>query len=207
VISYARKAIPEPYTILGLRLKPFSLGHYILLDRYEVNFASREYHNLFTATDNPKRPITGFEDFLLAVCICSMTYEEFTTFINDGDAFFKYFRDWGTAVHKQIKKDKDFDLLYRINLFKKYMKEGTEVPSYWEEDAKGSSSGGHWIQAVLLTLTSECGYTQTEALNCPFSKALYDYLKVCERNGALTLYTEEELASEEQVKKAQGGSV
>lgn len=181
---YVKSAIPEPYTILGVRLRPFSLGSYFLMERFDVGFV-----------DDNKERIGGIPDLLLAIAICSRTYEEFLEFINDEPSFNKWAKDWGKQVKKQSKKDKNFNLLYKFMLFENYMKEGIQVPKYFEgENAnEGDPSGAHWTQSVLLILTSELGYSYSEALNMPLSKALADYYKWAENNGSVTLMNDEEL--------------
>jgi hypothetical protein len=51
---------------------------------------------------------------------------------------------------------------------------------------------------------SECGYSQTEALNAPMAKALADYFKYAERNGMVTLMTDDELEQVEKMELANG---
>ena len=38
--DYLHSIIPEPVTILGQELRPFSLGHYLLLNRLDCAFLS-----------------------------------------------------------------------------------------------------------------------------------------------------------------------
>src|SRR4051794_3578091 len=112
VERYVNATIPDPYTILGLRLRPFSLGHYFLFRRFNCAFGS----------DNPEGK-GGIDDLLLALCICSRTYDEFLEFIQDGSQFQKWTARWGKAVVKQIKRERDFNMFEKFLLFKRYMNE------------------------------------------------------------------------------------
>jgi hypothetical protein len=183
--SYVRATLPEPYTILGLRLKAFCLGHYFLMRRFDCAFSD----------DNPEGR-GGVADLLLGLCICSRTYQEFLEFIEDPGAFEGWLNHWGREVKRAIKRDKHFNMFEKFLSFRRYMNEGTQVPKYWEGDNSGeaASSGAHWSQSVLLVLTGELGYSQNEALNLPLSKALADYFKFAERNGLVTLMSDEEVS-------------
>lgn len=174
--AYIRAALPQQYRILGIPLKPFCLGHYFHMAALELAFAS----------DNPIEPT--IDDLSMAVAICSKTYEEF--------------QDWYYAVEKQDARNEQlykwgeecgpFDLLEKISLFNKYLKESLIIPKYWESNGEKSTSGAHWSQSVLLTLTSDLGYTQNEAINTPLGKAFMDFFKNAENKGLLTLMTAED---------------
>jgi hypothetical protein len=74
------------------------------------------------------------------------------------------------------------------------------MPHYFVEKESKGNSGGHWSHNVLLTLTSQLGYSYKEAINLPFSQALYDYLKNAEGMGIVRLFSTEDevwLAEEE----------
>lgn len=183
--NYVRAAIPDPYTILGVRLKPFCLGHYFLMQRFDCAFAT-----------DAKETEGGILDLLLGVAICSRSYEEFLDFIADDDAFNTWMKKWSAYITKEIKHNRKFNFLHKMIMFQEYMKNGVIIPQFFEEeeaqDAK--TSGAHWTQSVLLVMTSELGYTHTEALNAPLSKVLADYFKFAEKSGMVSLMSDEELA-------------
>jgi hypothetical protein len=182
--SYVKSLIPEPYIILGIELKPLCLGHIFLMKRFECGFASEDPN--YTG---------GIDDLLLGLSICSRTYEEFIEFIRDIDKFQEWSREWGLAIKKQIKKEKPFDLFSRFQLFKDYLKAGIIIPKYWENENSDDDreTGTHWTQTVLHVLMSDIGYSQSEALNIPVSRALHEYFRYLEKNGAVTLMTDDDL--------------
>jgi hypothetical protein len=182
--NYVKALIPEPFTILGVELKPFCLGHIFLMRRFDCKFSS----------DDPTA-LGGIDDLILGIAICSRTYEEFLEFINTPDEFLYWCREWGKAIRKHIKKNKSFSIIQQFTLFKEYMKSGVVTPKYWETQSTDDAmqSGAHWTHSVLTTLTSDLGYTQTEALNVSVAKALSDYYKHLERNGVVNLMSDEEL--------------
>ena len=71
--DYFTAAIPEPWQILGLRLKSFSLGHYRILKRFKCAFV-----------DDETSQVTR-EDLIFGVLVCSMTPKEFMQLLNEGD--------------------------------------------------------------------------------------------------------------------------
>ncbi len=194
---YVKALIPEPYNILGVELKPFCLGHIFLMKRFDCKFSSDEASTL-----------GGIDDLLLGITICSRSYEEFLDCMNKPGPFCNWLKNWGTAIRKHIKKNKHFNLIRQFVLFKDYMKSGVVIPKYWETqstDDNTAQSGAHWTQTVMTTLTSELGYTQTEALNVSVSKALSDYYKHLENNGIVNLMSDDELALVENKKELPNG--
>jgi hypothetical protein len=182
--SYTEALIPTPYTILGIPLRPLSLGHIFLMKRFDCKFAS----------ENPDEK-GGIDDLLLGIAICSREFDEFLEFIQNPKEFHAWAKKWGKLLHKQLKKKNEFELVSKFYLFKEYLKDGIFIPKYWEMDNNedSMSSGTHWTQTVLHALMSELGYSQKEALNIPISRALADYFRHLERNGLITLMTDDEL--------------
>lgn len=183
--AYFKAAIPEPHRILGQRLKPFSLGHWIILARFNSPFVG----------DNQDAQIAR-DDLVFAVLVCTMSYDEFFKFIERDD--------WEELVTTWGQNCGVFDLHAKSLAFQSYIVEGTKWPEFWQEDTgHGRSSGTHWSQTVLLTLTSKLHYTQDQALNMPFTKSISDFLHYLETQGAVRLMTDDEMAFIEQSKQAE----
>ena len=198
--SIIAAALPQPYRILGLRLRPFSLGHYLLLSRHDCAFVASE-----------SRPATR-ADLVLACLVCSMRFDEFEAWIEPrpvrwtdrlraalsfsptlilsafrhSQAQFDMVR-WGRAVGPVW----SFDA--KVRLFLRYMEESSRTPKYWIEREDGRGSGAHWAQNVLNLLTGELGFTRTESLDMPLAEALLHFFAAAERLGAVRLMTEDEL--------------
>src|ERR1044071_2465009 len=109
--KYLKASHPEPVKLLGLILRDFCLGHYSNMLRYGCAFAINE-----SAIPIVESPDLGIPDLLLAILICSQTYEGFQEFIADEKAFAKETKQWGKAI-KQMTKDKDFNLFKTFALF------------------------------------------------------------------------------------------
>src|ERR1035441_3336272 len=192
--NYTTAMVPVPYTIFRITLKSLSLGHIFLMQRFGCAFSS----------ENPDT-MGGIDDLILGISICSRTFDEFVSFIGDEKEFKRWTKQWGLAIREQIKKTKNFDLFSKFSLFKEYLKSGIVKVNFWEleESDVSEQSGTHWTHSVLNVLTSELGYTQSEALNVPVARALQDYYRYLEKNGAITIMSDEDMEASENAKKNQ----
>lgn len=168
--SYATAALPEPFRILGLRLRPFSLGHYLLLQRF------------CPAALAPER--IELADLLLAVLICSLQHAEFLAFIEQKN-FAREIARWGKRIGL-------FDVEEKSALFQLYLAASLREPDYLP--LQPADEGGDWAQSLKLTLTTRLNHSEAEALDMPLSKALADYFKLAENEGLIRLLTAEDLA-------------
>jgi hypothetical protein len=183
--DYFLSAIPEPFQILGLRLKPFCLGHYFLMRRFDCAFVSEESAD------------ATIEDLVFGVLICSMTYEDFLQFIS-GENFLTEIKSWGAKCKL------DFSFTEKVKLFNEYLGKAFKQPAVVFEGDE-SNSGAHWSQTVKCALISHCGYNESQAMNLPLSQAFHDFYKNAESNGVLRIVDDEEVAllnaSEEDLKR------
>lgn len=172
--SYFQAAIPEPFRILGLRLRPFSLGHYLLLRRFDNAFVSE------TSTTATREAV------IFAVLVCSMKYEEFLEFIEKPN-FLKDVQKWG-------KKVGIFDLKQKAALLQDYISRGSEEPKFVDtSENTGAPSTAHWSQGLIIALTSQCGYARTEVLNMSLSQALADWMRYAEAQGMVSIVSDEQI--------------
>ena len=193
--DYAAAAYPEPWQVLGITLRPFSLGHVLKLRRLGNAFGADEPTN------------AGLGDLLLAVMVCGMsshpdpTRDPFWQWLNRPVAPWRRWCKWFVAQFTPAelfllrwgRKCRGVDIEDRAKLFANYITAQCDCPGYWDENKSTRKSGAHWSHDVLATLVSKCGYTQEEAYNVPLSKALNDYFKWAESEGGITLMTPEEL--------------
>ena len=201
--SYFDASYPEPWQLLGITLRPFSLGHYLKLQRLDCAFVSEKSE---TAT---------LGDLLLGVLVCSLpsdpdaTKDPFWVWLNrQGTGLRWRARAWVARrlgkepltpaeldVLKLGKQIGLFDLGDKARLFADYIKAHSDAPPFWDEPQPGEprKSGAHWAHAILSTLVSKCGYTQEQAYNASLSKALADYFRHAEAEGCIRLMTPEEV--------------
>ena len=200
---YIHAVVPDTYNILGVTLKPYCIGHYLLMMKYNCSVVNYDVNSVHDVASD-------ISDILLALSICSRTYEEFIDYVNgyhyersffgfggytkvyDPSYFTRYNAKWGKALKKAC-KNKDFNLLQHIEVFKRYMDDGCAEPSFaYDDNDNGDISGSHWTQNILNVLTSECGYTHSEAINLPLTLAFADFYKFIEKNGGGRLISDKE---------------
>lgn len=167
-------AIPEPFQILGLALKPFCLGHYYAMRRFDVAFVSDESCD------------ATVEDLILGVLICSMTPEDFLEFISSATCK-EEIKTWGEQIGLQ------FDLSEKVQLFNDYIERASRQPViiYTGET---SGSGSHWSQTIKYALLNS-GLSLQEATNLPLSEAFALFYKRAEENGVIE-FADPELAKQ-----------
>ena len=201
---------PEPYQVLGLPLLPMSLGHYFTLRRLGCAFVSDD-----------KTELTR-EDLILACLVCSMPADEFDRWIESGKLnFWQKAFAWLRFIFRNInqgelaiaftgtrwefeaatwgRKVGAFDLEEKARVFLEYVNESARFPKYWLEREDSTPSGTHWSHSVLVTLTGQCGFTETRAKSMPLREALLHFFKHAESCGSVRLMTADEIAETEAV--------
>lgn len=204
-LNYFSATVPDPYRILGLTLRPLSLGRYRLLRRFNVGFVSDG--------ETSAKP----EDLLLGVLICSMRVDEFLEWANS-PTFASDVRRWSRSVSplpilgkipfigRWWRERFAFDLFEKFTLFKKYIDEHSRIPMYWNESESildAESSGSHWSHNLEVSLRKEQNWTAEEINETPLSKAIADYFKLCESQGSIRLMDDDEIAEIERQRKLQ----
>lgn len=161
-------AHPEPVTLLGLRLRPFSLGHMLLLHRVESAFVVGGS--------------VGYEDLAVSVFICAQTYRAAVDSFNDPDLP-RFMARW----HRKLSGDVWWRRMLRLKVnpvqlkakaeeFARYIEAGSKMPYY---DVAADRVGGSQIEsvhAVQLALMSKTTLTEAELLDRPWGRCLFDYV-------------------------------
>lgn len=159
-------AIPEPYQILRLNLKPFCLGHYYTLRRFGCAFVSDDETE------------ATLDDLILAVLVCSQTWEGFFELM-EASNFKEQIKRWGEEIGL------DFDIAEKVQLMNAYLEKAFRVPVVlFTGDSK--PSGAHWSMSLKSSLL-QMGYTQSEAMNLPLSEAFAMFYKRAEDMGILEI--------------------
>jgi hypothetical protein len=179
VQQYLKAAMPEPYIVLGVPLRPFCLGHILLMKRFDCRFG------------DDAEGFRGIEDLLLGIAICSRSYEDFQEFIYNPVEFESWVSKWGQVVERLSTEELDFNMFEKFMLFKRYMNEGTQIPAFFSSGDNGNPPTVHWTQSLLQALVAEMKFKESEALNMPLGKALQYYCQWLEKNGAIELMNEE----------------
>lgn len=186
--SSLQRLRPKPVSVLGLKLRPFSLGHFLALAAEDCAYVSEQ-------AVSPK-----MEDLVFGAFVCSRTWEEYHAFI-ESDTLEAEVKAWAETVSLAIHKSGV--LVAESAKFANYLREAQEMPHYWQEGNASHPGGTHWAIAMKSCLISRLGYSRTEALNAPFAEAMADYLALAESNGSIRLWTPEEEAMAEALREQQ----
>lgn len=183
---YVNAHFPKPYMVLGNILKPFSLGHLLILKELDSPF-----------TDESQQRDVSFEQLVAAAIVCTSTFEETIVMINDGVSFDKEKIKISDEIKNQLANNLSGSMVIQdaTFAFAEYVTSNfKEPPAYViETEGSGLSSGTYWIQTYINIICTECGYTRSEAWNLPIDLAIQEYLWYVEREGNIRLLTEQEL--------------
>ena len=155
--------------ILGITLKPLSLGHVCWLDWLGVY------------------PALTPEQIVTAALICSRECEDIEETLCDPWLEWKlrfwYFRYSGFSK---------IDWIEEGATFARYYEESTNrAPSIQstrdKKDSKPDHSGTPFIQHLKATLQSRLNYTPAEAMNAPYLQAIWDYYSFHEAEGNIVV--------------------
>lgn len=154
--DYYKARIPEPVRILGLKLRPFALGHLVLLHRIESYFVGASE----TLT---------YEDLALSVLICSLPYKEALEALEDKDLD-RFMRRWvakltgrGFLATLLLRPPVGIPLASNASKFVDYMASGRRQISY-VQTSEGRAMDLPEVQVVRVILLKHFGGLTDEAL-------------------------------------------
>lgn len=203
--AYSVACNPDSYTVLGLHLRPLSLGKILIFQRLGLPY----FNDAKTEVD--------FYDFITAVFICALTYEEFQNLVNEHPYKLTSWENikslgkahrlsplayqvhkWSKEISKAIKVSKDFNLFVEIEKFNKYLSCINNEPDIIASDSNGNknNSGAPWTLGLITVLTGNLGYTFNEVVEMPIAKAIWEFYKYAESQGNVEFFDMEELEAQ-----------
>lgn len=196
---------PDTHIVLGVRLKPFCIGHWFSLIANDVSFISGKDHTL--------------PDLIFSALVCSQTHHNFLSVVEAG-GFGKSVSKWGhrlsggfigvwkrrakRAIGRRIEINEitGFDFNGECAKFQNYldtMGATQNVVNEWCRPITHSLSKEkpHRMAApemvlILNLLTSELGFSEMDALNMPLPLARWKIAVHAERKGAVRISTQAE---------------
>ncbi len=169
---YLQALISPSWQVLGVRLRPFSIGHYAILTHFE---------NPYIVGGES----SGIEDLVFGVWVCGQTYADAI----DGIEKEQYTED-AREIGKQA--GNDFDLIEKVNLFCEYIADGTDSPDYWESDGNSKKLGAPAIGSIRVGLMKLIGIPPSEINDYPMALALWDLSVAQEMEGNISLVSDEQ---------------
>jgi len=195
--AIARAALPESHVVCGVRLRPFCIGHWLHLSRFDVSFINGGDHTL--------------GDILISVLVCSDTYEGFADSLKlggidrvmmrwqhklSGGALGVWRRRWAAIRGRHVDPHEliGFDMDEVCGHFQRYLDEhggsGERINEWSIPSTKATvGAGSHNVlyappfMALLDALTSELGLCESDALNVGLPWARWRWSIHAERKG------------------------
>lgn len=172
--DFFQAAIPEPVTLLGQDLEPFSIGHWLTLERFECAYL--------------KGGTPTIPDLMLGVLVCCHKYEEFIS-IARKESIFELTKKWAARIG-------NFEFPEKSKSFSDYIDDSIKnLPKYWVEEKKSGTprkSGAPYIQTLRAYLLSKTSLTDTEIMNRPFGLSVWDMTTILESDGALRINSQDD---------------
>ncbi len=161
--EFLAAAVPTPHVCLGLKLRPFCLGHRLLLERIGSPFVA----SVEASATVP--------DLLIAVALCSQTFEDGEQFLADSNSTCQISK-WERKISRRywfFPRKVDFGIA--VSIFRDYLEAGLQQPKIWIHEGRRIETGAPWQQRLKLGLMA-IGFSESEALNKYLPLAWHDYL-------------------------------
>ena len=194
--NYGEAIVPPQTIICGVQLKPFCLGHVILLEQLK--------NPLLSEIPTDAELNDGLLNFFVALLICALDYENGIKLISNVDTFKDEMDMFCHNLQRNMKEDKDWNFLNKIALFKYYMKYYLDMPLYTESSSKGeegTGSGTDWKNSIFI-IFKKLGYTEKDILNMSLKKLFYEWTAFAESEGAISVMNKWDY---EQIKRLKKG--
>lgn len=169
-----RAAVPKPPRCLGLRLKPYSLGHDLLLSALGNGFLEGS---------------PNFNDLFIGVFICAQDWREWERW-EDSRWLSLTLRIWRLFIRAK-------EIPSAFATFDAYLRSGRDCPDINIPISKSSQAGTFgtpWQQRLKIFLVSKLGLTEEEAMSRPLALSNWDWSCYGEMDGTLELFSEKDEA-------------
>lgn len=159
--------IPDAHCVLGTMLRPFSLGHHLLLAKVESPFTSRP-----TAEGLP-------DELALAVFICARPYTEAHEALVRGD-WEKEFSAWLKRLKPSWYQPNRFEHSSELAKFNAYLSAGYQKPPVWRHELPSTIEFTAPDECLVKCKLVMSGFNEATVLNQYLPHTWYDYFTVQE---------------------------
>lgn len=153
--------ISEPHCVLGTMLRPFSLGHHLLLARIGSPFEAN------AAVYAPP------EQLALAVFICATSYADTIAAMHRGEWEAEN-RRWTKALKPRWWQRTRFRQDDEAEKFSRYLAAGYRKPPLWKHGGNGLELSAPW-ECLLLARLVQGGFSAAEVLEQYLPASWYHY--------------------------------
>jgi hypothetical protein len=185
--AFYQAAVPDAWEILGIKLRPFSLGHVVLLHRINSPFIN----GLISA------PAT-FDDLALSILICSDTYEKSLECLSYKHLprILRRWADQLTGMDRWLvrwgfRKATIVDFVQTAIDFSSYIREHSKIPDYDFNPSDFGEMHCPEVQMVKVTLMREMGLSEAEIMDRGWGLCLWDYVTLRALDGKVKMIDSE----------------
>lgn len=193
-VKYSDTFFTDKYTICGVRLKDFCLGHLILLEFI---------NNPLIKTDKLDLDIVdGTFNFFMALLICSLSYEDGEKLITDPDLLNEEMNKFSDNLKKNMDLDPKWNIVSKIDLFKQYMGVHLDMPLYdnKQKSSGEDQSGNDWKTSIFLVF-KKMDYSESAVLNMNIKRLFNLWAAYAESEGAIRLMNKYDVQAVKSLKK------
>lgn len=162
----AVETVPEPRIIAGVVMRPFCLGHHLLLRAFGLPFAG-----------SPEAD-AGPDDVFIGIAVCGMSYEGASEAIRGG-TFNGEVAAWRRKLAGPWWNPRMLDYDAIEAAFRDYLADGYKMPPVWTYDGAGIALSAPW-EVMLKTRLHQAGLAETEILNGYLPARWYEYFAAAE---------------------------
>jgi hypothetical protein len=182
--DYAAAMFPDPVRILGVRLRPYCIGHALLLQRIG---------SPYVAEDGGRRTESGLGDLFMALWICSQPWDQAEARLRSRRARW-LLKWWSWQFHQQPDTQAALAFVCAETQLFRYIGHAWRGPTLWEKQRTGpvETPGAPLLAHLKVTLMSSLHCSQHQALSWPVRAALFDYATHAERAGQVGIVSEED---------------
>lgn len=167
--NYLLAEIPEPYHLLGREMLPFSIGHWVALERWGC------------------WPVRNQEEYLVGIIFCSMRYREILQWMTSD--IWSRIALW--RITRRLRKYNEFQKIKLWKMFQAYLQENFFEPGYVVNGDSFSTS----LPAPLhlkLFLMRDFGMSESEVMDYPLKMAMFLLRADQEAKSAITVFDKAE---------------
>lgn len=187
--NFAESICPKHFDVCGWQLKPFCLGHFLLLERIKspvVNVNEEKTLPIETFQLSVKEQYQKLTSFFTAVLICAMDYELGEKALRDDVLMEKVAKQFMEVVMQDMKRA-NWNYPREFYVFKQYIKYSFNIPPFQLKRRQPKyPSGTNWKDA-LYGVFKKLGYTERDILNMPLNRLFQEWTIEGESNGVLTV--------------------
>lgn len=189
---------PEHF-ICFVKLKPFSLGHWSILEQYSSPLLSAEEYPDPYPEDAYENYTYCIRHIFLFLLVCAHSYEDNIRLIEDDEFFKKTKEEFEETLIRMIREDKEWNIFKVTKDIKAYLSYYiNSMPEFVEKGQPSPPSGIDWMQNLYAIMKNEYGYTESEIMNMSMKRLYSEWVTYAAKNGAIEVKSKQRKEAEKQ---------